>query len=91
MKDRLVGVQMRRCLDLENRGRAETSFAWDVPSLGPHFSVTPTTGSVLPGKTCALELTFKPKSVGATISVPKVSVHSESSWLEARPLTIECG
>ena len=67
-------------LVLENSGDIAVIFDWIESSFGPHFSIAPLSGKVVPGAEVTFDVTFRPKFVDADIrqddillSIPGIS------------------
>eukprot|EP00884_Botryococcus_braunii_P008669 jgi/Botrbrau1/17803/Bobra.0127s0052.1 len=69
----LLGSQTTHAIRLENVGDIRTAFRWDVSALGPHFSIVPSAGIVLPGQDLRLEVTFKPVAETQEIRLEKAT------------------
>jgi hypothetical protein len=63
----VLNSQKIKKLTLENIGDLTINFQWDKNSFGPHFTITPLFGKVLPGNEMVFDVIFKPKFINEDI------------------------
>jgi hydrocephalus-inducing protein len=63
----VLNSQKVKKLTLENVGDLTVNFQWDKNSFGPHFTITPLYGKVLPGNEMIFDVVFKPKFINEDI------------------------
>lgn len=63
----VLNSQKVKKLTLENVGDLSINYQWDSKSFGPHFSISPFVGKLLPGTEVVFDVVFKPKFVNEDI------------------------
>lgn len=86
----VLGSSVTKRLQLENTGDVGTKFTWDVPALGRHFSIAPTTGFIAAGQDIKLDVKFEPRETNPDVRVERVRLAVEGCEDQFLTLTGAC-
>eukprot|EP00898_Chlorokybus_atmophyticus_P005824 jgi/Chlat1/6242/Chrsp44S05765 len=84
------GARATKRIQLENTGDVRTKFTWDVSSLAPHFSISPSDGYVVPNGDAVLEVSFHPSGPDPDIRVERVECRIDGGVTQHLTLTGAC-